>query len=260
MLKHIYNNRLVEGSLIIGLSYLTFWLAELVMGTSAVLAIVVMGLYMNQMRSVISSECYEFLHEVYELVAHLMNTIIFAIAGIKVNTPACELTAHSTTHRTTYALDAACRPPQDHTPHRDPIPSAATRAALKLHMSPETAPEALQPHHPSHRAPRSAVPCRTALPRVMCFPSARSATDRRPRLRVPLVNPGQELPHGSARHRHVRHLPGTCVPLLRACRLSRARAAAMCPLPPARALALRTRLPRNSCVLAWYSARRCSLA
>jgi NhaP-type Na+/H+ or K+/H+ antiporter len=92
MLKHIYNNRLVEGSLIIGLSYLTFWLAELVMGTSAVLAIVVMGLYMNQMRSVISSECYEFLHEVYELVAHLMNTIIFAIAGIKVRTH------HSTDH------------------------------------------------------------------------------------------------------------------------------------------------------------------
>lgn len=33
MLKHIYNNRLVEGSLIIGLSYLTFWIAELVIGT-----------------------------------------------------------------------------------------------------------------------------------------------------------------------------------------------------------------------------------
>ena len=53
------------------------------MGSSAVLSVVVMGLYMNMHKSVITAECYHFLHEVYELLAHLLNTIIFAIAGLK---------------------------------------------------------------------------------------------------------------------------------------------------------------------------------
>ena len=117
LLTYVYNNKLVEGSLIIGLScapymtfpcltlpgltlpdlallptpdlpnphlshllpptrltlppstlpptsYMTFWVAEILAGSSAVLAVVVMGLYMNTHKSVISGECYEFLHEV----------------------------------------------------------------------------------------------------------------------------------------------------------------------------------------------------
>ena len=73
------------------MSYFAFWLGELVMGTSAVLAVVVMGLYMNAHKSAISPPVLHFLHEFYEMVAHFLNTIIFFIAGAKLgalaNTP-----------------------------------------------------------------------------------------------------------------------------------------------------------------------------
>ena len=47
-------------------SYLVFWLAEIAMASSAVLATVVMGLVVNMRRSAISPEVLEFLHEFYE--------------------------------------------------------------------------------------------------------------------------------------------------------------------------------------------------
>ena len=55
------------------------------MGSSAVLAVVVMGLYMNYYRSSISPTVLHFLHEFYEMVAHVLNTVIFLIAGCKVS-------------------------------------------------------------------------------------------------------------------------------------------------------------------------------
>ena len=54
MCKFVYNDRFVESSIVLGMSYFVFWLGELVMGSSAVLAVVVMGLYMNYHRSAIS--------------------------------------------------------------------------------------------------------------------------------------------------------------------------------------------------------------
>lgn len=41
------------------------------------------GLYVNQHRSEVSAEVFHFLHEFYEMVAHILNTVIFAIAGCK---------------------------------------------------------------------------------------------------------------------------------------------------------------------------------
>ena len=67
MLKRVYNDKLVEISLVVASSYLVFWLAELVMASSAVLATVVMGLVVNMRRSAISPEVLEFLHEFYEV-------------------------------------------------------------------------------------------------------------------------------------------------------------------------------------------------
>jgi NhaP-type Na+/H+ or K+/H+ antiporter len=83
VLKFVYNDRFVESSFIIGMSYFAFWLSELVMGSSAVLAVVVMGLYMNYHKSVVSPGVQHFLHEFYEMIAHVMNTVIFLIAGCK---------------------------------------------------------------------------------------------------------------------------------------------------------------------------------
>ena len=91
LLRYVYNDRLIEGSLLIAVSYVTFWLAELAMGTSAVLAVVVFGLYMNKHRSVISPECLHFLHQAFELICHLLNTMIFVTAGLQLGEQCLQL-------------------------------------------------------------------------------------------------------------------------------------------------------------------------
>ena len=82
-LKRLYNQRYVEVSIVVTMSYLVFWLGELVMGSSAVLAVVVMGLYVNAHKSVITPGVLHFLHEFYEMIAFILNTVIFMIAGCK---------------------------------------------------------------------------------------------------------------------------------------------------------------------------------
>jgi len=68
---------------VIGMTYFVFWFSELFMGTSAVLAVVIMGLYINHQKSCISPEVLHFLHLFYEMSAHILNTVIFSIAGAK---------------------------------------------------------------------------------------------------------------------------------------------------------------------------------
>ena len=86
MLVFVYNDKFIEGTLIIGMSYLCFWMGELIVGTSAVIAVVVMGLYMNLHRSALSPEVLHYMHQFYEMIAHMLNTVIFAIAGTKLGT------------------------------------------------------------------------------------------------------------------------------------------------------------------------------
>ena len=73
----------IEAPVVIGMSYLCFWMGELVCGTSAVIAVVIMGLYVNKHRSEISADVFHFLHQFYEMASHILNTVIFAIAGAK---------------------------------------------------------------------------------------------------------------------------------------------------------------------------------
>ena len=53
LLKRLYNQRYVEVSIVVTMSYLVFWLGELVMGSSAVLAVV--AAIVNPMPSMLSS-------------------------------------------------------------------------------------------------------------------------------------------------------------------------------------------------------------
>ena len=89
-----FNNRPVEVSIIVTLSYLVFWLGELVCGSSAVLAVVTMGLYVNANKSCISPPVLHFLHEFYEMIAYFLNTIIFVIAGAKLGALAVDTSFH----------------------------------------------------------------------------------------------------------------------------------------------------------------------
>jgi hypothetical protein len=86
LLRFVYNDKLIEASIIIAFTFLTFWAGELATGASAVIAVVVMGLYVNFHKSAVSNEVLHFLHEFYEMVAHALNTVIFAIAGLKMST------------------------------------------------------------------------------------------------------------------------------------------------------------------------------
>ena len=83
LLKRLYNLRYVEVSLVVTMSYFVFWLGELVCGSSAVLAVVIMGLYVNDNKESVSPPVLHFLHEFYEMVAYFLNTVIFMIAGCK---------------------------------------------------------------------------------------------------------------------------------------------------------------------------------
>ena len=56
--------RYVEVSIVVTMSYLVFWLGEIVMGSSAVLAVVVMGFTVNFYKETISPNVLHFLHEV----------------------------------------------------------------------------------------------------------------------------------------------------------------------------------------------------
>ena len=67
------------------MSYLCFWLGELVCGASAVIGVVIMGLYCNVHKSDISADVFHFLHQFYGMAAHILNTVIFVIAGAKVS-------------------------------------------------------------------------------------------------------------------------------------------------------------------------------
>ena len=83
MCKLNYESQLIEGPLVIAMSYFCFWICELVCGTSAVIAVVIMGLYVNKHKAGISPQVFHFLHLFYGMSAHILNTVIFAIAGAK---------------------------------------------------------------------------------------------------------------------------------------------------------------------------------
>ena len=87
MLRSVYNDTVIEISLTIGCSYLCFWIAEMFLSSSAVIAVVVMGFYLNHHRaSAISPEVLHTMHEFYEIIAWMFNTVIFFIAGYKLGT------------------------------------------------------------------------------------------------------------------------------------------------------------------------------
>ena len=83
LLKFVYDDRFIEFSIAIGLSYGAFWVAEVLMGTSSMLTVVCMGLYMNANKSSFSPGVLHYLHSFYELMAQVLNTLIFLIAGCR---------------------------------------------------------------------------------------------------------------------------------------------------------------------------------
>ena len=84
-IKNVYNDALVETSLVVAAAYLTFFLAEHSFKVSGVLALVALGLIVGGVgRSRISPQVEHFMHEFWELAGFIANCLIFLIVGIVV--------------------------------------------------------------------------------------------------------------------------------------------------------------------------------
>jgi Na+/H+ antiporter len=82
-LGRIFNDPMVEISMTVALAYLAMGLAEGVLHVSGVIAVVVAGLLLSgPLRTRISPEVAEFLHEFWEMFAYLANTLIFWLVGV----------------------------------------------------------------------------------------------------------------------------------------------------------------------------------
>jgi NhaP-type Na+/H+ or K+/H+ antiporter len=81
--KKVFNDAMIEITVIIAAAYLTFYVAEHFFHVSGVLGVVTMGLLMAGVgKTRISPEVEHFLHDFWELAAFIANTLIFLIVGV----------------------------------------------------------------------------------------------------------------------------------------------------------------------------------
>jgi len=84
-IKNVFNDALVETSLVIAVAYLTFFIAEHLFHVSGVLGLVALGLIIGGVgRSRISPQVEHFMHEFWDLAGFIANCLIFLIVGIVV--------------------------------------------------------------------------------------------------------------------------------------------------------------------------------
>ncbi len=84
--KKVFNDALVEITVIVAAAYMTFYIAEHFLHVSGVLGLVALGLLMASVgRTRISPEVNHFLHEFWELLAFIANTLIFLIVGVVIS-------------------------------------------------------------------------------------------------------------------------------------------------------------------------------
>ncbi len=92
--KKVFNDMLIEITVIIAAAYLTFFVAEYFLHVSGVLGLVALGLVIGGVgKTRISPEVEHFLHEFWELAAFIANTLIFIIVGVVIAVDT-QFTAH----------------------------------------------------------------------------------------------------------------------------------------------------------------------
>lgn len=81
--RRVFNDALVEISVILAASYMAFFIAEHFLHVSGVLSLVTLGLVVAGIgRTRISPEVEHFLHEFWEFAAYVANTLIFIMVGV----------------------------------------------------------------------------------------------------------------------------------------------------------------------------------
>ncbi len=85
--KYVFNDAMIEISVIIAAAYFSFYVAENLLGVSGILSVVAFGLLMSGVgRTRISPEVDHFLHEFWELFTFIANTLIFIMVGVLIST------------------------------------------------------------------------------------------------------------------------------------------------------------------------------
>jgi NhaP-type Na+/H+ or K+/H+ antiporter len=81
-IKKVFNDAMVEISVVVAAAYISFYIAEHFFHVSGVLALVALGLLIGGVgRSSISPQVEHFMHEFWELAGFIANCIIFLIVG-----------------------------------------------------------------------------------------------------------------------------------------------------------------------------------
>ncbi len=82
-IRGVFNDAMVEISVVVAAAYITFYIAEHFLHVSGVLALVALGLLIGGFgRSSISPQVEHFMHEFWELAGFVANCLIFLIVGI----------------------------------------------------------------------------------------------------------------------------------------------------------------------------------
>lgn len=81
-LSHIFNDAVIEITVTLSAAYLTYYLAEVVLNVSGVLALVILGLVISSDEASISPEVEGFVHRFWEILSYLANTVIFIVVGL----------------------------------------------------------------------------------------------------------------------------------------------------------------------------------
>ncbi|XP_028411372.1 sodium/hydrogen exchanger 10-like isoform X2 [Dendronephthya gigantea] len=81
-LQRVFNDAMVEITITLASTYLTYYIGEEVLGVSGVLAVVMLGIEINSQKTSISPEVEVFLHKFWEMLAYLANTLIFIMVGV----------------------------------------------------------------------------------------------------------------------------------------------------------------------------------
>ncbi|CAL8104179.1 unnamed protein product [Orchesella dallaii] len=81
-LCRIFNDAVVEITLTLVATYLTYYIGETVFHVSGVMAVVILGITMSSEKTCISPETEHEVHEFWGMLGHLANTVLFFITGV----------------------------------------------------------------------------------------------------------------------------------------------------------------------------------
>ena len=83
LLRHRYNaeENIVQVSATVGIAYLSFYVAEIILHQSGVIAVVFCGIVLKGYGSYVINDAV-LMDKFWSLVEHLLNTVLFALGGV----------------------------------------------------------------------------------------------------------------------------------------------------------------------------------